>query len=103
MVDGTNKVMQLGRWTQSFAPWLPPLAEVITLDELVEDLDGAVLPDSAVLIGRTDQPERQHQGLLALDFDRHGHLLVYGTTRSGKTTLLRTIAAGLVREHAPTV
>ncbi|MEJ7707567.1 MAG: FtsK/SpoIIIE domain-containing protein [Nocardioidaceae bacterium] len=40
-------------------------------------------------------------GVLCFDLDRHQHLLVYGTSRSGKTTVLRTVAAGVIESHTP--
>ena len=100
VVDATTKVMQLGHWRRPVPPWLPPLNHTVTVAELAEDAK-AGLPGTAVLLGRTDEPDQQRQRVLALDFDRHQNLLVYGTTRSGKTTLLRTVAAGVVTRWSP--
>jgi S-DNA-T family DNA segregation ATPase FtsK/SpoIIIE len=50
--------------------------------------------DSELFIGVADIPERQAQKSVAFHPDSDGHLVVYGTGGSGKTVLLRTLAAG---------
>jgi DNA segregation ATPase FtsK/SpoIIIE, S-DNA-T family len=45
-----------------------------------------------VPIGLLDQPSRRAQPPLVLDYPQVGHVLVYGTSGSGKTELLRTLA-----------
>jgi S-DNA-T family DNA segregation ATPase FtsK/SpoIIIE len=101
LVDGTDKVMRLGRWRRPHVPWLPALPDLVELTARWDAPDDPV-PPGTVILGLADQPERQRQRLVALDFDHHQHVLVYGTSRSGKTTTLRTIAAGLVHAYPPT-
>jgi S-DNA-T family DNA segregation ATPase FtsK/SpoIIIE len=81
------------------APWLPPLPEILALDELGAEADSA---DCAVVpLGVVDDPARQRQYVLRVDLQRDGHLLVYGTSGSGKTTLLRSIAVSLATRAGP--
>lgn len=80
-------------------PWLPPLPEILSLDDLGADAsagDCAILP-----LGVVDDPARQHQYVLRIDLQRDGHLLVYGTSGAGKTTLLRSIAVSLAGRASP--
>jgi S-DNA-T family DNA segregation ATPase FtsK/SpoIIIE len=67
-------------------PWLDDLA--ITVD--LADLPAA--GDSQIVLGTADIPERQLQEPVHFVPDRDGAMLVYGTSGSGKSTALRTIA-----------
>lgn len=100
VVDATTKVMRLGRWQRPDPPWLPPMPEVVTLADVAREL-GEDLAPGTVVLGRTDEPRLQRQRVMTLDLDRRQNLLVYGTTRSGKTTVLRTIAAGIIDRSTP--
>ena len=48
-------------------------------------------------VGLYDAPETQSQGIQYIDFHESGHLGIYGSPSSGKTTMLKTIllSAGL--------
>ncbi|TAJ46973.1 MAG: FHA domain-containing protein [Herbiconiux sp.] len=74
-------------------PWLDELAPAYDLAEWNVDSDAA-LP-----LALTDVPEHQQQAIASFLPDVDGHLAVYGTGGSGKTVLLRTLAAaaGLAR------
>ncbi len=52
-------------------------------------------------VGIVDIPGRQAQAVWAVDLDELGHLLIFGTGGSGKTTVLRTIAASLAGRLSP--
>lgn len=67
-------------------PWLDDLAPVVDLRELPGEGDGRVL------LGLADLPERQQQNPTYFAPDRDGALLVLGTSGSGKSTVLKTIA-----------
>lgn len=118
-------------------PWLEPLPEVITLDEidrrLYEELqspagqdgaseiglgDGAADGGSAeagpagadprtegflppLPLGLEDLPALQAQRPMTWDYTRAGHLGVAGAPRSGRSALLRTLAAGIARTASP--
>lgn len=83
--------------------WLPPLPDVLTLDQAVES---AGQPDPAnrqltVPIGLLDDPGNQWQGLWEVDLARSGgHLMVLGGPATGKTTALRTLALSLAAAHS---
>ncbi len=71
------------------SPWLPPLPATTALADL-----GPAAPDS-LLLGRLDLPGRQAQTAYRLELAGGGHLLVAGGPRSGRTTLLRTLAGAI--------
>lgn len=86
-------------------PWLPPLPETLVLD----DLEVAPAPDigvaadiAPIAYGRTDRPHLQQQGDAAWDLQSGGHLVIAGQSRSGRSWALRTLAAGIARQTAPT-
>ena len=74
-------------------PWLDPLPALLPLQDLVDASEP--VDDGCVLIGTIDDPDRQLQRPAVLDLARTGSVLVVGTLRSGKTALLRTIAAAI--------
>jgi S-DNA-T family DNA segregation ATPase FtsK/SpoIIIE len=67
------------------APWLPALPRLIKLADVPT-------PSSGIAIGRFDLPEEQTQPVALYHPVEHGHLLVLGSAKSGKSTLLETIA-----------
>ena len=77
-------------------PWLDDLEGAVDLRDL------PVLGDGQVLLGKMDVPERQLQEPAYFYPDKDGSLLVYGTSGSGKSTVLRTIAiaAGFEPAHS---
>jgi S-DNA-T family DNA segregation ATPase FtsK/SpoIIIE len=85
---------------RQLSPWLPPLAGVVSLDDLPVSVDpvagrpGRVAP---LVFGVCDVPHAQGRRPLALDLDASTHLMVLGSPRSGRTTALRTIAGALAR------
>ena len=83
------------------APWLPALPDLVAPAE-AEDLAGpAAARDSSVALGIVDEPRRQRRTAAVVDLARDGNLLVYGGTGAGKTTVLRTFAAGLAGQALP--
>lgn len=85
-------------------PWLPPLKERITLDEL----DKVVPIDAwqkrtapSVLIGVADIPQAQKQETVTIDLSKDGNILLYGSPGTGKTTFLQTAAMDLARKQSP--
>jgi S-DNA-T family DNA segregation ATPase FtsK/SpoIIIE len=99
--------------------WLPPLPGSIPLGQVLAWPPAARRPGGAepaasgmaapggagwlaVAIGVVDEPLAQAQRPLLLDFSAGaGHLAVVGAPRSGKSTLLCTLAAGFALTHAP--
>lgn len=98
VVDATLKVASLGRWRGPHVPWLPALPEVVPTATLTARAPAARW---STVLGLADLPRRQTQPVVAFDLARHQGLLVFGTSRSGKTTALRTLAAGLMAGAGP--
>ncbi|HEY4315798.1 MAG TPA: FtsK/SpoIIIE domain-containing protein, partial [Actinomycetes bacterium] len=73
------------------SPWLPPLPSVISSAELA-DRDAT---PTAVPLGVLDLPTEQRQPLVTFDLEDGEHLLLAGGPGSGRTSALRTLAAGL--------
>ncbi|WP_256788109.1 FtsK/SpoIIIE domain-containing protein [Frankia sp. AvcI1] len=108
------------------SPWLPPMPERIALgalpavvgsDELYPhpaDTPGRRRPESRqgrpelpgtvltpVAIGLSDRCDRQAQQPFALDLEDGGHLMVVGAPRSGRSTVLRTVAGAIAGALSP--
>jgi S-DNA-T family DNA segregation ATPase FtsK/SpoIIIE len=81
------------------SPWLPALPATLTAADLPPARRGGYhLP--AVPYGLVDLPELQAQLPLELDLATLGHLHVVGSSRSGRSQTLRTMAALLARQHS---
>ncbi len=78
-------------------PWLPELAAVRSLAGL------GTCTDDALAFGWVDVPARQAQEAVWFHPDDDGSMVVFGSSGSGKSTMLRTIAAavGLADEGGP--
>ncbi|HEX2904975.1 MAG TPA: FtsK/SpoIIIE domain-containing protein [Jatrophihabitans sp.] len=79
------------------SPWLPALPELITLSELARrhpNADGA-------LLGLRDVPSEQAQTPLVYRIEDGEHLLIAGSARSGRSSVLRTLIAELCSRHSP--
>jgi len=83
-------------------PWLDPLEEVIDIAPILET-SGAKHADPArtPVWGMIDDPARQAQYPARVDFEEDGGLLVLGSSGSGKTTVLRSIAVSLAKTCEP--
>ncbi|ADZ85438.1 type VII secretion protein EssC [Cellulosilyticum lentocellum] len=92
-------------------PWLPPLAETIYLDEVLdyikpeEDKQKEVWQNQneelIATIGIEDDPKGQKQEALALNFTSEGNLIIYGAAGTGKTTLIEGIVMSLAYRYSP--
>jgi len=78
-------------------PWLDDIERAVDIRDL------PVLGDGQVLLGKMDVPERQLQEPAYFLPDRDGSLLVYGTSGSGKSTVLRTLAIAAGMQHGSNV
>ena len=86
------------------SPWRSPLRDCVSLDQLPRLLarGGRVQPLAEQLVfGVVDKPAAQQQIPASFDIARGGHLLVAGAPQSGRTTLLRTLAASLLMQVHP--
>ena len=85
-------------------PWLPPLKERIALEEL-EEVQPAVAwaqeKSLSVLLGMADIPQAQKQEAVSINLSKDGHILLYGSPGTGKTTFLQTAGMDLARKFSP--
>ncbi|WP_442950390.1 type VII secretion protein EssC [Paenibacillus sp. DMB20] len=86
-------------------PWLPPLPEVLDLDEiLAEETEGsaAVFGDAPLTAyaGMLDDLPNQCQRPLKLNLEQ-GHWAVYGMPGLGKTTFIQTMLMSLAVRYSP--
>ena len=82
------------------SPWLPPLRDVVVLDEpehAPAGDDGTLRP---VVWGEVDLPAQQRREPLLADLDEMGHLHVVGASQSGRSQALRTLAVTLAGAHS---
>lgn len=89
------------------SPWKPELPEKISLGAMLtestfdgnrwgEASDGLRTP-----IGIYDIPSKQEQDIQYIDLAEEGHLGIYGTSGTGKTTLLKTIICSYCLNYSP--
>ena len=85
-------------------PWLPPLKERITLEEL-EEVQPTVAWEQekplSVLLGMADIPQAQKQEAVSINLAKDGHVLLYGSPGTGKTTFLQSAGMDLARKFSP--
>ena len=83
--------------------WLPPLPEHIVLsnDFKSSGLKGIHIGKYDIIAGRFDDPERQRQADMHLDLIRDGHLVICGSSMSGKSTFLQTFVFSHIVKHSP--
>ncbi len=102
-----------GRGASAHQVWLPPLDNPPSLDELLPGLSpvqgrGLTQPGFegagrlVVPLGVIDKPFEQRRDTLYRDFSgAAGHMQITGGPQSGKSTLLRTLIAGVALTHTP--
>lgn len=87
--------------------WLPPLDTSLLLEACLgrsTQLNKALWdkkPYGETLCGMVDIPERQEQKPYAVDFLKNGHLAIYGSSGTGKSTLIQTIAYAMSLDYSP--
>ena len=85
-------------------PWLPPLKERIALEELEEVHPTVAWTQEkplSFLLGMADIPQAQKQEAVSINLSKDGHVLLYGSPGTGKTTFLQTAGMDLARKHSP--
>lgn len=79
--------------------WLPPLSTRLTLGQVLDERNTNPLH---VIVGLEDDPAHQQQKPWVLDLTSSGgHVALIGSPQSGRTTLLRTIAASIALTTTP--
>lgn len=83
-------------------PWLPPLEEIVYLDDLFAKYKNTIDRENITpIIGFYDDPEGQLQDVFKLDITEEGNALIIGAPGYGKTTLLQTILTSLMLTYTP--
>ncbi|MGO1570262.1 MAG: type VII secretion protein EccCa [Canibacter sp.] len=81
--------------------WLPPLPERLTLSQVIDGADKSQDSLFAVM-GLEDKPSSQEQSPWKLDLTKSGgNVMILGAPQSGRSTMLRTIAASLSLTYTP--
>ena len=81
------------------SPWLAPLPDALMLRDLPAP-GGPPGPGHAPIpFGLIDLPGLQRQQSAVIDLDTFGHLMAAGAPRSGRSQLLRTLAAAAAASH----
>lgn len=90
------------------SPWKTELPDLFNWKKLPVEgsFDGekwemTEAPWLSVPVGIFDRPELQMQGVQYMDFLKEGNFGVFGSSQTGKTSLLRTIATSLCRMYSP--
>lgn len=90
------------------SPWKTELPDLFSWKKLPVEgsFDGekwemTEAPWLSVPVGIFDRPELQMQGVQYMDFLKEGNFGVFGSSQTGKTSLLRIIATSLCRMYSP--
>src|SRR5690242_6967927 len=86
---------------QQRRPWLEPLPELVTLGDLPAGAGGRHDDVPPIPFGIVDLPHRQARAPLTLDFPSAGHTVVAGAARTGRSSLLRTLAGAVAARVSP--
>ncbi|MWA02949.1 type VII secretion protein EccCa [Actinomadura sp. LD22] len=83
--------------------WVPPLPDALPLDAVGDEPGGDPDPEEIIaVLGRTDLPREQRQEPTRWDFaGGDGNVIVLGGPQTGKSVLLRTLAASLALRYPP--
>ncbi len=90
LVTAVRAAAESTGWQPLPSPWLPPVPDVLDLDEV------PAAPPGCLALGLVDHPDEQRRSVLAVDLAA-GSVLVAGGPRSGRSTALRTLIAALIR------
>ncbi|MGO2747424.1 FtsK/SpoIIIE domain-containing protein [Microbacterium sp.] len=94
-LTGAGDLRAIGaRWVGAetpTSPWLPPLPRQLSLDALVRD--SGAHENGELLLGLSDEPERQRQVPFILRPGTDRGIAVVGGSGSGRTSVLRALAA----------
>ena len=104
LVEAIQRAAQGLRINRQRSPWLPPLPDLLLLSDLMPvdtvGVQRAETGDSHSPFGVEDLPIFQQQRPALLGLDTFSHLMAAGAPRSGRSQLLRTIAAALALAHS---
>ncbi|MFF1275240.1 FtsK/SpoIIIE domain-containing protein [Streptomyces marokkonensis] len=105
LVDAVRDGARRMGFGEQRSPWLPPLSEHVTLDELAayggQSAETGPADVAPVPYGLIDLPAKQSRTPLSLDLVHGEHTMLLGGARSGRSTALRTLAGSLARSTSP--
>lgn len=81
--------------------WTDPIPETINLQKIREQYSKDENKEYRIVVGVIDDPENQKQLPLILDFHKSRNLMIIGTNRTGKTTLIESILISLSEKCNP--
>ena len=90
-------------------PWTEPLAETLSLDEVLEkedcvNLENGLYPKKnnyCITAGIADNPACQRKEKLTFDFVKDGNLFIYGSSGSGKTNMVKSLCMSMALTNSP--
>lgn len=100
LVEKIGEANNAKGYAQPHSPWLPALPDVAVLDDIL-----AAAPERAredheippIIFGIEDLPKKQAQVPRAIDLTTFTHLYLTGSSRSGRSQALRTIAGSIAK------
>ncbi|WP_116952524.1 FtsK/SpoIIIE domain-containing protein [Jiangella endophytica] len=103
LVTAINEASQRTGISAPPPPWLPPLDDVVTLDQVLADPRAVIESgrDIRIPFGAVDLPHQQSRSVAVYDLSGGGHLGIYGAPRSGRSTALRAVAGLVGRTLSP--
>lgn len=88
--------------------WLPPLPKALYLDDVEKRVGGfngkeweSCMEWLDPIVALYDEPEKQSQNTLDVNFGQNGHFILYGAPGTGKTTFLQTLIYALAKRYTP--
>ncbi|MGL5829792.1 MAG: FtsK/SpoIIIE domain-containing protein, partial [Angustibacter sp.] len=98
LVEVVNEAHLAAEIPDQPSPWLPPLPQEVRASELVApDSDDVGLPAAAAW-ALLDEPSEQRQSAKTYALGQNSHMLIVGGPRTGRSTGLRTLVAGLAEK-----
>lgn len=79
--------------------WMDPLESKVSLEDM--ERTTKELPPFTVLAGVIDDPEQQTRHTLTINLLKSKNIFILGESGSGKTTFLKTILYGVMRNYSP--
>ena len=106
LVDAINEAARREHIPQQRQPWLPALSERVELSDLqtmiVRDtIKASAEAEVSIPFAIGDYPQEQRQSVVSVELSSLGNMFIVGTSRSGKSTALRTIAYSASVTYSP--